>query len=137
MYPSGRWPRHPHHRDRPSSYEPTDDVGSIHPGKERTQPSDDLPVRFDTQTGSTTRPPYRPFDAPHDRSYMVSNQCHQGMLDFDYSCGLGRQAPTITTIPMQHYHSYPTLPLSSDLNCTRTTLRTRLFRARNMRQVLV
>ena len=37
---------------------------------------------------------------------------------------------TITTLLMRHYHSYPTLPLSSDLICTRTSLRTSPFRAR-------
>ena len=29
-------------------------------------------------------------------------------------------------VPLRHYHSYPTLPLSSDLICTRTNLRTSL-----------
>ena len=34
------------------------------------------------------------------------------------------------TITMRHYHSYPTLPLSSDLICTRTIMRTSPFKVR-------
>ena len=79
-----------------ASYEPTDAVGSIHPDGERTQPSD-LLVRFDTQAGSTTRPPYRPFDAS-TRSFVYGLQPRaiQGMLDFDYSCG--RQTPSVAAM---------------------------------------
>ena len=80
----------------PASYEPVDAVGSIHPDGERTQPSD-LLVRFDTQAGSTTRPPYRPFDAS-TRSFVYGLQPRaiQGMLDFDYSCG--RQSPSVAAM---------------------------------------
>jgi hypothetical protein len=40
-----------------------------------------------------------------------------------------RGMETVTTFPMQHYHSYPTR-LSSNLICTRTSLRTSPFRAK-------
>jgi hypothetical protein len=47
------------------------------------------------------------------------------------SAGLGmKRMETISTVPMQHYHSYPML-LSSDLICTRTSLGTSPFRARS------
>jgi ATP citrate (pro-S)-lyase len=80
----------------PASYESADVVGSIHPDGERTQPSD-LLVRFDTQASSTTRPPYRPFDAS-TRSFVYGLQPRaiQGMLDFDYSCG--RQTPSVAAM---------------------------------------
>ena len=44
---------------------------------------------------------------------------------------LGMRNTETITIPLRPYHSYPMLPLSSDLICTRTTLRTNPFRARN------
>ena len=76
--------------------DPIDALGSIHPDGERTQPSD-LLVHFDTKSGASTRPAFRPFDE-RTRSFVYGLQPRaiQGMLDFDYSCG--RQTPSVAAM---------------------------------------
>lgn len=85
----------------PPQVEPVDvptegGVGSIHKDGERTQ-ADDQIVRFDTSSGPSSRPAYRPFDE-HTRSFVYGLQPRaiQGMLDFDYSCG--RQTPSVAAM---------------------------------------
>lgn len=71
-------------------------VGSIHKDGERTQPQDQI-ISFDTHTGPSKRPAYRPFDET-TRSFVYGLQPRaiQGMLDFDYSCG--RETPSVAAM---------------------------------------
>jgi ATP citrate (pro-S)-lyase len=76
------------------SIEEKEQVGIVGPHGQRIQPNDQI-VRFETT--SSTRPPFRPFDA-QTRSFVYGLQPRaiQGMLDFDYSCG--RDAPSVAAM---------------------------------------